>query len=63
MFNALQLMTMIPALINAVEAIMASDAAHTIESAIAVLIGHNTPGQPNAPALAPTADFQAAGKS
>ena len=45
------LFTTIPQLIRAVEAIMASDAAHTIESAIEALISHNTPGQPNEPSL------------
>lgn len=50
-----QVLTMMPQLINAVETILASDSAHTIEAAIKQLIAHNTPGQPNAPALAPTA--------
>lgn len=50
-----QIFTMVPQLVSAVEAILSSDAAHTIESAIAALISHNTPGAPNAPALAPTA--------
>lgn len=58
MFNPMilvQLFTMMPKLVQAVQAILASDAAHTIESAIEVLTGHVTPGQPNAPALGPTA--------
>lgn len=55
-----QLASAIPSIIKAIQAIMASDAGHTIETAIETVIKHNTPGQPNAPALAPTApDFQA----
>lgn len=56
MFNPtvlIQILSMLPQLVNAVEAILASDGAHTIESAVKVLLDHNTPGQPNAPALAP----------
>lgn len=49
----IQVLSMLPQLVNAVEAILASDGAHTIESAVKVLLDHNTPGQPNAPALAP----------
>lgn len=47
----IQFFTAIPQLIKAIETIMNSDAAHTIESAVKALINHNTPGQPNAPAL------------
>lgn len=46
-----QIFTMIPQLVSAVQTIMASDAAHTIESAVQELMQHNTPGQPNSPAL------------
>jgi len=46
-----QLFTAIPSLVKAVETIMNSDAGHTIESAVTELINHNTPGQPNSPAL------------
>ena len=47
----IQLFTMVPQLVQAVQAIMSSDAAHTIESAVQDLIKHNTPGQPNVKAL------------
>ena len=50
-----QLFTIMPKVVQAVQTIMNSDAGHTIESAIAELIGHNTPGQPNSAALGPTA--------
>lgn len=56
MFNPtilVQILSMLPQLVQAVEAILASDGAHTIESAVKVLLDHNTKGQPNAPALAP----------
>lgn len=49
------LMSNLPKLIDAVRTIMASDAAHTIETAIAELIGHVTPGGPASQALAPSA--------
>lgn len=45
------LFSAIPQLVQAVQTLLSSDAAHTIESAIAALIAHNTPGQPNATAL------------
>lgn len=51
----IQLFTAIPQLVKAVQAILNSDAGHTIETAVGALIHHNTPGQPNAPALAPDA--------
>ena len=57
-FNPLilvQLFTLIPQLVQAVQTIMASDSAHTIESAIGTLMAHNTAGQPNASALSPNA--------
>lgn len=47
----IQLFTAIPSLVKAVEEIMGSDAAHTIESAVQELINHNTKGAPNSPAL------------
>lgn len=47
----IQLFTMVPQLVQAVQTIMSSDAAHTIESAIQALIKHNTPGQPNVKSL------------
>jgi len=50
-----QLFTMIPQLVAAVQTLMASDSAHTIESAVGALMQHNTPGQPNAAVLGPTA--------
>ena len=46
-----QLFSAIPQLVQAVQTIMNSDAAHTIESAVKQLIQHNTPGQPNAKPL------------
>lgn len=51
-----QAMTVIPQIVTAVQQIMASDAAHTIESAVEELIAHVTPGQANSPALAPSAN-------
>lgn len=48
-------MTTLPRIIAAVQQIMASDAAHTVESAVEELIGHVTPGAANSAALAPTA--------
>ena len=50
-----QLMTIIPNLISAVQEIMASNAAHTIITAIQELLAHVTPGQPNSKALSPSA--------
>lgn len=57
-------MTAIPKVVTAVQTIMASDAALTIKQAFEQFFAHNTAGQPNAPALSPTAkplvpDFQA----
>jgi hypothetical protein len=49
----IQLFTAIPSLVQAVQTILNSDAGHTIEGAVGILINHNTPGKPNAPALAP----------
>jgi len=46
-----QLFAAIPQLVQAVQTIMNSDAAHTIESAVQDLIKHNTAGAPNAKAL------------
>lgn len=46
-----QIFSAIPQLVQAVQTILSSDAAHTIESAVEELISHNTPGQPNSPAL------------
>ena len=50
-----QLFTMIPQLVAAVQAIMSSDSAHTIESAVQALTAHNTPGLPNVAVLGPAA--------
>jgi hypothetical protein len=50
-----QAMTLIPKIVEAVQQIMASDQAHTIESAFEQLVKHVTPGQPAAPALGPHA--------
>lgn len=47
----IQLFTAIPSLIKAVETILQSDQAKTIEDAVKALINHNTPGQPNATPL------------
>jgi hypothetical protein len=55
----IQLFTAIPSLVKAVQAILSSDAGHTIESAVVALIDHNTPNKPNAPALAPDAPAHA----
>ncbi len=52
---AMFLMANLPKLIDAVRTILASDAAHTIETAIAELLHHVTPGGPASPALAPDA--------
>jgi lysozyme family protein len=54
----IQLFTAMPKLIQAVQTILASDAAHTIETAVLALMGHNTPGEPNVPALGPNAPKQ-----
>jgi hypothetical protein len=57
-----QIATALPSVIKAIQTILASNEAHTIESAVGELISHNTAGQPNSPALSPTAqaiDFQA----
>jgi hypothetical protein len=57
-----QIATALPSVIKAVQTILASNEAHTIESAVSELIQHNTAGQPNSSALSPTAhaiDFQA----
>lgn len=58
----LQLFTMAPtffnegmALIKAIQAIMASDAAKSAEQAGKDLLDHITPGKPNSPALGPNA--------
>lgn len=45
----------LPTVITAIQAIMNSDAAHTVESAVSEWVNHNTPGQPNSPALSQTA--------
>ena len=50
-----QLMTIIPGLISAIQEIMASNAAHTIITAVQELLAHVTPGQPASAALSPTA--------
>lgn len=47
----IQLLTAIPSLIKAVETILQSDQAKTIEDAVKMLINHNTPGQQNVAAL------------
>jgi hypothetical protein len=51
----IQLFTALPDLVKAVQAIMNSDAGHTIESAVEALVNHVTAGKPNAPALGPDA--------
>jgi lysozyme family protein len=48
-----EILSKLPTLVKAVQDILASDAAHTIESAVAEWAGHNTKGQPNSPALSP----------
>jgi hypothetical protein len=40
-----------PKVIQAVQEIMASDAAHTVETAFKEWFDHNTKGAPNSPAL------------
>jgi hypothetical protein len=49
-------MKVIPQVVAAIQQIMASDEAHTIESAVQDIIHHLTPGGPAAPALAPHAE-------
>lgn len=48
-------MRVIPQVVAAIQQIMASDAAHTVESAVEEIISHLTPGGPAAKALAPSA--------
>lgn len=48
-------MRVIPQVVAAIQQIMASDAAHTVESAIQEIIAHLTPGGPAAQALSPHA--------
>lgn len=50
-----QAMTVIPQVVAAIQQIMASDGAHTIESAVEQIISHLTPGMAPAPALLSTA--------
>ncbi len=45
----------IPKVIEAIQQIMASDAAHTVESAFQAWFDHNTAGAPGAPALSESA--------
>lgn len=47
----IQLFSAVPSLVQAVQTILNSDSAHTIESAVEALINHNTPGQPNSKPL------------
>jgi hypothetical protein len=47
----IQIVSAIPTIVKAVEAILSSDAGKTIEQAITEVIHHNTPGQPNSPSL------------
>lgn len=55
-----QILTTLPAIVKAIEALLASKEATTIEQAIATLINHNTVGQPNSPTLSGgTTDQQA----
>jgi hypothetical protein len=51
-----QLASALPAIIKAIQTILASNEAKTLEDAVSVIISHNTPGQPNSPSLAPTAE-------
>lgn len=46
-----RVMKVLPTLTAAVQSILASDSAHTVETAVAELCSHNTPGQPDSPAL------------
>lgn len=48
-------MKVIPQVVAAIQQIMASDQAHTIESAVQMIISHLTPGAPPASALMSTA--------
>ena len=49
-------MKVIPQVVAAIQQIMASDEAHTIESAVQDIIHHLTPGGPAAAALSPHAE-------
>lgn len=49
--NMFTLFTQLPAVITAIEAIITSDPAKTIENAIEEFVNHITPGKPNSPTL------------
>ena len=53
--NVVMLIQTLPAVVQAVQQILASDAAKSLEQAVADVINHVTPGRPNSPALAPEA--------
>lgn len=45
------LFTQLPAIVSAIEAILSSGEAKTVEDAISALINHITPGKPNSTTL------------
>ena len=53
------LFTELPAVVSAIEQILATDAAKTVEQAIGELVSHITPGKPNSAALGPDAEPKA----
>lgn len=54
-----QILTTLPSIVKAIEAILASKEAQTLEQAISAIISHNTPGQPNSQTLSQGTDQQA----